>query len=212
MIMIYIFTILLGIMTWSSSQNDSGEKQNPRPDNPALIKLPVGFGPNRIENTPVIFNNRPLLIENSRLTSEKDTSHITDMYIVDLTTTEIISRFGINFAFHCAYVDGTDLNVFATEDTKNEWTASIYRFWTTDLKEWNRELVIPIKKGEHFFNTSVCKGPKGYIMAYESNLPVQWCFRLARSVDLSQWEPIEGLIFADKEEKSVLANPCTRVQ
>ena len=93
-------------------------KQKHRPENPVLIKLPIGFGPNRIENTPVIFNNRPLLIENSRLTSAKDTNHITDMYIVDLTTTEIISRFGINFAFHCAYVDGNELNVFSVDDER----------------------------------------------------------------------------------------------
>ena len=179
--LVTIIFLMIGICACVNSSDDAKRKQNQRPENPELIKLPIGFGPHRIENTPVMYGDRPLLIENSRLSSEKDTSHITDMYIVDLTTTEIIARFGIDFAFHSAYVNGNELNVFATENTRDEWTASIYRFWSTDLKEWNRELVMPIKKGEHFFNTSVCKGPDGYIMAYESNLPVQWCFRLARS-------------------------------
>ena len=39
-------------------------------ENPALVKLPIGFGPRRIENTPIVYQGRPLLIENSRLTNE----------------------------------------------------------------------------------------------------------------------------------------------
>ena len=179
-------------------------------ENPKLIKLPIGFGPRRIENTPVVYQGRPLLIENSRLTNEVDSNHAIDMYIVDMTTTEVICRFGETFAFNCAFVNGKELNVFATENTKNDWTASIYRFWSTDLKNWQKERVIANAKGEHFFNTSVCKGPDGYLMAYESNQPVQWCFRLARSDDLSHWSPIKELVFADKAEKSVLANPTIR--
>jgi acyl-CoA thioesterase-1 len=177
-------------------------------DNPKLIKLPIGFGPHRIENTPVIYQGRPLLIENSRLTNEVDPKHVIDMYIIDLTTNETICHFGKHFAFNCAYVNGDELNVFATEckDGNN----AIYRFRTTDLKSWKKELALQGKKGEMFFNTSVCKIPDGYLMAYESNKPVQWCFRLARSKDLAKWERIKELIFADKAEGSVLANPTIR--
>ena len=32
-------------------------------------------------------------------------------------------------------------------------------------------------------------------MAYESNQPVQFCFRFARSKDLSRWEPVPNIIF-----------------
>ena len=49
--------------------------------------------------------------------------------------------------------------------------------------------------GEHLFNTSVCRDEKGYLMAYESDQPVQFCFRFARSNDLSKWERIPGLTF-----------------
>ena len=100
------------------------------------------------------------------------------MYVVDLSTSEIISRFGSTFAFNSAFVRGDELNVFATENTKSDWTGSIYRFWTTDLKTWKKEMIMPKEKGSHFFNTSVCETPQGYLMAYESNKPVQWSFKL----------------------------------
>ena len=178
-------------------------------ENPKLIKLPTGFGPHRIENTPVNYQGRPLLIENSRLTNEVDPSHVIDMYIIDLTTNETICHFGEQFAFNCAYVNGDELNVYATKGSVWTTGGTICRFWTTDLKHWQQETVIS-EKDARFFNTSVCKGPDGYLMAYESNKPVQWCFRLARSDDLSHWEPIEELVFADKAEGSVLANPTIR--
>jgi len=38
-------------------------------------------------------------------------------------------------------------------------------------------------------------------MAYESNLPVQWCFRFARSKDLSKWEKIDGLVYTGENNE-----------
>ena len=32
-------------------------------------------------------------------------------------------------------------------------------------------------------------------MAYESNLPVKFCFKFARSKDLAKWKKIDGLVF-----------------
>jgi hypothetical protein len=40
-----------------------------------------------------------------------------------------------------AFGDGKRLHVFATEGTDHDWFESMYRFWTEDLKTWNRELV-----------------------------------------------------------------------
>ena len=186
-------------------------------DNPKLIKLPMGFGPHRIENTPFIYDGRALLIENSRLHAGVDSKHVTDMYIIDLTTTEVICRFGEYFAYNCAYADGKELNVFASECDGHicacadpEGRGGIYRFWSSDLKNWKKELIIPKEKDNHWYNTSVCKTPEGYLMAYESEKPIGWCFRLARSNDLSHWEPIKELIFADLAEGSCLANPTIR--
>jgi hypothetical protein len=63
---------------------------------------------------------------------------------------------------------------------------------------------------EHLFNTSVCRDNQGYVMAYESNKPHQWCFRFARSKDLSKWDKVQGLEFADVGEQTACGNPTIR--
>jgi len=41
----------------------------------------------------------------------------------------------------------------------------------------------------------VCRDEQGFLMAYESNRPVQFCFKFARSRDLSQWEKVPDVTF-----------------
>ncbi len=72
------------------------------------------------------------------------------------------------------------LNVFGTVNTNTQWTKDIYRFWSTDLKKWEQELVITRDGDEHLFNASVCRDDQGFVMAFESNKPVQWSFRFAQ--------------------------------
>ena len=124
-----------------------------------------------------------------------------------------MARFGKGHSFVSAFVNGAELNVFAMEftdfgDVIN--TKCINRFVSTDLKAWNQELALARDGAEQFFNTSVCHDNEGYLMAYESNIPVQWCFRFARSKDLAHWEKIAGLEFADVDGKTACANPTIR--
>jgi alpha-L-fucosidase len=175
--------------------------------NPRLIKLPLAFPGPRMENTPIVYKSKPLLVQNVRGNTKAAGFYL---FIQDLTTGDEIARFGETFSFVSALVNGEQLNVFATENTDDDWTHDIYRFWTTDLEHWQKGLAIARKPGEHLFNASVCQDEQGYVMAFESNQPVQWSFRFARSKDLSQWEEIEGLSFADTTEKSACANPTLR--
>lgn len=165
---------------------------------PALIKLPLSLG-DGMENTPVLFGNRPLLV----MCHRDDTRNQTDEYaqsmflcIRDLRTGKEVAHFGKGHSFASALVDGSELNVFASEGTNRDWFQSIYRFSSTDLKTWKRELAIALEGKEHLFNCSVTRDHQGYVMAYESNVPVQFCFKFARSGDLARWEKIPGLIFA----------------
>ena len=95
-------------------------------------------------------------------------------------------RFGEGYSFVNAFVNGPELHVFASEGTNRDWFQSIYHFSSTDLKTWKRELAIPQEGDEHLFNCSVCRDDQGYLMAYESNEPVQFCFKFARSKDLCE--------------------------
>jgi hypothetical protein len=107
-------------------------------------------------------------------------------------------------------VNGPELNVFASEGSNRDWFQSIYRFTSTDLKTWKRELAIAREGGEHLFNCSLCRDDQGYVMAYESNLPVQFCFKFARSGNLAQWEKVPGLVFAGVDGKEYSACPVIR--
>ncbi len=176
-----------------------------------LTKIPVNFG-QAMENTPVIYRGKPLLVYNFRDDSKNKTGdHLKDMdlRIQDLCTGEILATFGQGHSFANAIVNGETMHVFASEGTDNDWFKSIYHFASTNLKNWTRELAVPLEGDEHLFNCSVCRDEQGYVMAYESNRPVQFCFRFARSKDLSKWETIPNLVFTG-EKKEYSACPVIR--
>jgi len=164
---------------------------------PMLTKLPFAV-PKAMENTPVVFNGRPLHVLNYRDDTKNNTDDYTTsmyIYVLNLNTGDEVNRFGEDHSFANAFVNGLQLHVFASEGSNLDWFQSLYHFSTYDLKKWKRKLAIPREGDEHLFNASVCHDEKGYLMAYESNKPVQFCFKFARSTDLSPWEKMPGLIF-----------------
>jgi hypothetical protein len=187
-----------------------GQPSPTAPPNPKLVKLPFAFNGLRMENTPVIFKGRPLLVQNYRSPKADQQETGSYLFIDDLATGQEIARLGTGFSFVSAFVNGDEMNIFGTVNTNKEWTKDVFRFWSTDLKTWKQEKVIGRDGDEHLFNTSVCRDDQGYVMAYESNKPVQWSFRFARSKDLSKWEKVQGIEFADVEGQSACANPTIR--
>lgn len=168
---------------------------------PLLTKLPFAFsqiGRTPMENTPVLFGTRLLLVSNYRPGLGHAKGKDAYLYIDDLQTGEQVTRFGQGHSFASAYMNGPELNVFALEFTDFGQimnSTGINRLTTTDLKAWKTAQVILPEGTEHLFNSSVCKDEKGYVMAYESDQPVQFCFKFARSTDLSKWDKIPGLVF-----------------
>lgn len=187
-----------------------GQPSPNAPPNPKLVKLPFAFNGLRMENTPVIFKGRLLLVQNYRPPKADQQESGSYLFIDDLATGQQIARFGTGFSFVSALVNGNEMNVFAVGNTNKNWTTDVFRFWSTDLKTWKQEKVISRDGDEHLFNTSVCRDDQGYVMAYESNKPVQWSFRFARSKDMSKWEKVQGIEFADVEGQSACANPTIR--
>jgi hypothetical protein len=171
--------------------------RSPAATRPKLTKLPFAL-PQTMENTPVVFRERPLLVANRRDDTKNKTDGYTrsmHLYVLDLATGQEVARFGEGHSFANAFVNGPELNVFASEGTNRDWFQSLYRFWTTNLTNWNRALAIPRENGEHLFNASVCRDDRGYLMAYESDQPVTFCFKFARSTNLASWEKLPGLTF-----------------
>ncbi len=167
------------------------------PARPKLTKVPLAIG-QAMENTPVIYNARTLLVLNHRDDTKVNTDAYKSsmyLYIRDLTTGSEVARFGAGHSFANAFVNGNELNVFASEGTDRDWFQSLYRFHTTNLTNWQREPAISQEGNEHLFNASVCRDDHGYLMAYESDKPVQFCFKFARCSDLSQWKKVPELVF-----------------
>ena len=175
---------------------------------PELVKLPFAFSRTErepMENTPVLFNSRLLMVANFRPSGgsnlkDKDSY----LYIDDLLTGEEILRFGSAHSFVSAFVNGLELNVFALDfkASGKVWEASgIDRFVTTDLKNWKSEKVILPDGNENLFNNSVCRDDSGYVMAYESDTPVKFCFKFARSKDLAIWEKIPDLAYTGESNE-----------
>ena len=151
-----------------------------------------------MENTPVLLNSRLLLVSNNRPGGADAKGKDAYLYIDDLQTGKEVARFGQGHSFVSAFVNGNEMNVFALEFTdfgRIMNSTGIDRLTSTDMKIWKTEKVILPEGNEHLFNSSVCKDDKGYLMAYESDKPVQFCFKFARSQDLSKWEKIQGLAF-----------------
>ena len=168
---------------------------------PTITKLPFAFsdiGRTPMENTPVLLNSRLLLVSNNRPGGADAKGKDAYLYIDDLQTGKEVARFGQGHSFVSAFVNGNEMNVFALEFTdfgRIMNSTGIDRLTSTDMKTWKTEKVILPEENEHLFNSSVCKDDKGYLMAYESDKPVQFCFKFARSQDLSKWGKIQGLAF-----------------
>lgn len=178
------------------------------PHKSPLVKLPVNFG-HLAECTPVVFAGRPLLVFNYHDDTLRDIDQrVKAMYlsIQDLTTGQEVARFGAGHTFVSALVSGPVLHVFASEERKKE----IYHFSSTDLKTWKRELAIPLDGNELLYNCSVCVDDQGYLMAYESDKPVQFCIKFARSKDLETWKKVDGLTYAGVDGKQYSACPVIR--
>ena len=195
--------ILIGLLLLFSN----GSVIAKRPQKPVLVKMPFAFsdvGRTPMENTPVLFRSRLLLVSNNRPGGADAKGKDAFLYIDDLQTGKEVARFGQGHSFVSAYVNGNELNVFALEFSdfgRIMNSTGIDRLITTDLKNWKTEKIILPEGSEHLFNSSVCRDDKGFLMAYESDKPVQFCFKFARSADLSKWGKIPGLVFTGEKHE-----------
>jgi alpha-L-fucosidase len=169
----------------------------------SLVKLPDKLGHN-METTPIWFQGRLLSMQSHREDLPKPNLDAMHLLIRDMATGEDLSHFGQRHSLASAFVEGDTLHVFAAEhgEKPEQWFTDIYHFSTTNLKDWNREPAIRRAEGEgHLLNSSVCRNEQGYLMAYESDTPIGFCFKFARSKDLSQWEKIPDLVFTGEKNE-----------
>lgn len=177
---------------------------------PTLTKESQVFGTETQECTPILYRGQHILFQSHKLWKpwEPSTSYL---LLKDVTTGQELAKFGAGYSFGNAYVNGDQINVYAAKISTLD---AIYCFTSTDKgKSWTGPTrAVPGADGEWMLNSSVTKDRVGlgYLMAYESNKPVGFCFKFARSKDLAKWEKVSGLVFAGVEGKEYSACPVIR--
>ncbi len=112
-----------------------------------------------------------------------------DYYLLlrDADTGEELARFAEGYGLACALVHDDTFYAFASRFEDGDWN-DVTMFWSKDLRHWDHKVVIR-QENEHLFNSSVCAGPDGFVMACESNDPAYPAFttKFAVSKDLMDW-------------------------
>ena len=180
----------------------------PQPANtrPALVKQGL-VRKDMCEVTPVVWQGKPCLMACVRPASGGTVEDYC-LTLTDVASGTELARFGKGHSLGCAIVHDNTLYVFASRFEKDNWN-DVTLFKSSDLKQWESKVVIKQEKNEHLFNSSVCEGPDGFVMAYETNAPEWPAFtaKFARSKDLENWTKEEGAILgADR----YVACPCIR--
>lgn len=158
------------------------------------------------EISPVIWDNRLVHMECIRPGSG---GSIEDYYLIikDASSGEELSRFAIGHGLACAHVHDGVFYAFASRWENGTWN-DVTMFKSSNLKDWTQKIVVE-QENESLFNSSVCQGPDGFVIAYESNDPTYPAFttKFARSNDLESWTKIPEAGFGTNR---YTACPCIR--
>ncbi len=158
------------------------------------------------EVAPLIWANRLALMKCNRPATgggKKDYF----LTIEDVENSKSLARFGEGYSLASAFAEKGTCYVFASRFAPDGWN-DVTMLKSKDLTTWTEKVVIKNQK-EHLFNSSVCRGEKGYVMAFESDDPafVPFTIKFATSPDLETWTRQDDCIFG---KDRYAACPCLR--
>ena len=187
--------LLVGVAT--------AEESSPRPPGERPLITKVGtIDCGLLESTPIVFRDRLYRFESVRhdykkgfcppeVRREKPGAYFR---FIDEESHVTTPRFARECHMGSAIVRDDTMFVFGTAPGRRR----IQVFWSKDLRAWSDELALTLPDSWTIFNTSVCEGRDGYVMAIEMNGPkeevgVYFTQRFAVSDDLLTWRllPVE---------------------
>ena len=156
-----------------------------------------------VESTPVVWNDRLLIFEAFRekrhAMMEKTGDHVAEYRFLDLESGEETPHFAPHHEYGCCYAENGKMYVHGCR----KGGRFIDTYVSEDLVHWEEAVALEFPEGMTVFNTSVCKGPDGYIMAIEIGgkhpmVGVPFNIIFAKSDDLLHWEflPMEDHIYS----------------
>jgi hypothetical protein len=141
-----------------------------------------------VETTPVVFHGRLYRFEYVR--PGYLPNHTGDSYFrfVDVATGGFTPAFAAGYHLGSAFAEGDVMYAFGV----STWAGETVKVWRSeDLAHWTEATALHLP-GWQIFNTSVCRGAAGYVMAFEIGAPpeetgVPFTIRFAASPDLTAW-------------------------
>lgn len=147
------------------------------------------------ESSPFLWHGKMMRLELSDISRGTNAASDTKAIIRDRQTGKILSSFGEGCYYYSLYQEGDTVYVLGTVSKPPELSGDTIRvFQSTDLVNWHsRDLLT--NPGWKYFNTSLTKGPEGYVLLIEANEPgeyvgVPFTFFFATSADLIHWTHI----------------------
>ncbi len=180
----------------------------PPPPSPVRSKLRVAQADlgDVCEAAPLVWRKRLALMKCVRPASGGSRQ---DYFLTleDVETSRQLARFGEGYGLASGLVHNGCVYVFASRFSADRWN-DVTLLKSKDLENWAEKLVIR-QESEHLFNSSVCRGAKGFVMAYESDDRrfTPFTIKFAGSPDLEHWTKTPAAVFgADR----YAACPCLR--
>lgn len=164
------------------AQSDSAS-----PGPPIITKIGT-LDVDMVETTPVVFQGKLYRFEYVRRDYHANTTGDSCFRFIDVGTGQPTPSFAKGYHLGSALVDGDTIYVFGV----NQWGgAHMHVFWSKDLITWGDQTAFELP-GWEIFNNAVCKGPEGYVMAFEIGAPPEetgnaFTSRFSTSKDLKTW-------------------------
>lgn len=157
-----------------------------------------------VEATPLVFRDKLCRLEYVRDNYAYNALGRTYFRIIDVAEDRIASpAFALDRHLGSAFVHDNSVYVWGVPT----WGADrVYAWKSEDLAHW-APLPAFVLEGWSIFNTGVCRGPGGFVMAFEINKPeretgVAFTTRFATSTDLVTWKLTEPDCVYTKERYS----------
>jgi len=139
--------------------------------------------------TPFVWNGKLMRME--RFRGEDRNKH--GVIIRDCETGEHICQLADNTTFQAAYVEGDTAYVYGVD---KEHRGTIRIFSSKDLINWD-ERILHSHEGYRHYNTYLTKGPDGYVLLMESDMPKEivgdhpFTYVFATSPDMVHWTDMD---------------------
>jgi len=180
--------LMLGvIIAMCATQSASDNAETGNSNTPVITKLGT-IDCDMVETTPIVFKNTLYRFEYVRDNYKPNQTGKSYFRFIEPTTREVTPSFAAGYHLGSAFTDGDTMYVYGVS---NWGGPDIQVFWSKDLEHWEEQAALKIP-GWAIYNTAVCKGEKGYVMAFEIGGPPEeaghrFTMRFATSPDLLSW-------------------------